>query len=175
LKKSAIGGVFLARLGTESALLFEAATQLTAVIIVLGLRVKVASATKLGITSAVPKLLEGFRYIKGEPRILGLFLMATIPSVMVMPFIHGLMPVYAAEILSAGPASLGLLFSAIGAGATLGTLALATLGDGHHKGLLLAGCIMLMVCGMVLFSRNASLALAGQSHLNWGYVVRPKA
>ena len=72
--------------------------------------------------------------MQGEPVVLGLMLFSAIPSVLIMPFAHGLMPVYAGEVFDVGPGTLGLLMSAVGAGSLIGTLVLASIGELKQRG-----------------------------------------
>ena len=59
-----------------------------------------------------------------------------------------------------GPTGLGLLLTAVGAGATVGTFTLASLGDFRRKGLMVLVSIVLAGVAMVLFSQSPSYGLA---------------
>ena len=83
-----------------------------------------------------------------------------IPSVLVSPFLHGLIPVYAAEVYEVGPATLGLLMSSVGAGFLTGTLVLASLGDVQRKGLMIMGCIALICVSMVALALSPTINMA---------------
>ncbi|MBI4297441.1 MAG: MFS transporter [Chloroflexi bacterium] len=77
-----------------------------------------------------------------------------------MPFVQGLMPVYAEEVFGVGPTGLGLLLSSLGVGSTIGTFVLASLGDYHRKGLLMLASLVAMGLATVAFSLNPSYRLA---------------
>lgn len=149
----ALGGVLLALVGAGAALALMAAMQASACALVLGMRIEPSVRPRLRLTAAFSELLEGARYVRGDTVILGLFLLGTIPSLLVMPFVHGLMPVYAAEVFGVGPRGLGLLLSSIGAGATIGTVVLASFTNIGRQGRLILICVVVMGLSMVLFAK----------------------
>ena len=100
-------------------------------------------------------LLEGIRYVLNTPLLLGLFALNAMPAMLIMPSVNGLMPVYAAEVFEVDARGLGLLVSAFGAGSTLGTFALASLGDIKAKGIALICGIIITAVTTLIFSVNA--------------------
>ena len=111
-------------------------------------------------TKALTLFAESARYVKNEPVVLVLILLGGIPFLLVFPFIHGLMPVYASEVFGMGPAGLGLMMSAIGVGAVVGTIILASMGNVRNKGRVLLLALTLQIAAMVLFSRSPTVAPA---------------
>ncbi|HIG42979.1 MAG: MFS transporter [bacterium] len=84
-------------------------------------------------SSPLDDLKEGFRYMGEEKIILGLLIMGFVP------FTFGfsasfLLPAFNQDIINGGPDDLGLLMTAMGAGALCGSLILAKLGDFNGKG-----------------------------------------
>jgi predicted MFS family arabinose efflux permease len=77
-----------------------------------------------------------------------------------MPFITGLMPVFAKDELGVGPTGLGILLTALGAGGLVGPVLLASLGNMGRKGLLLLGAGLLSSLALMAFSRTPSLGVA---------------
>ena len=71
-------------------------------------------------------LKSGVTYVVNQKTIIGLTFMTVNMVILVMPFVHGLMPVYAAEVFEVGPQGLGLLLSAAGLGSLIGTVILAS-------------------------------------------------
>jgi MFS family permease len=149
----ALGGVLLALVGAGPSILFMVGLQVAAFTMVLGLRLEHSVRPKLRLTAAFSELLEGARYVKNNRTLLGLFLLGFIPSVLVTPFVHGLMPVFAAEVFDVGPKGLGLLLSAIGAGATIGTVVLASLGEVKRKGRTIITAVAVMGLAMAVFTQ----------------------
>ncbi len=156
----ALGGALLELIGPAPALLLEAALQLTACGLALTLRIEGLIRRSFHLASTFSELLKSLVYVRGEPLLVGLLVLAVLPSVLIMPFVHGLMPVYAAEVFHTGPAGLGILLSAIGAGATLGTFLLASLGDIRYKGRLLFISSALGMAMAALFSHDRVFGLA---------------
>ena len=160
LAAPALGGLLLSVAGPGTPMVLVATLPLVAIVMVLRIQLKAEIKPRLRLASAFSELLEGARYVKSEPVILGLFLLAIIPSVLVMPFVYGLMPVYAAEVFAVGPAGLGLLLSAIGVGSTTGTLALASFARFRYHGRLVIISIVLMALAMLAFSQSPGFGSA---------------
>ena len=150
-----VGGVLIAVAGAGPALLVEAALQIGAVCAALTLRVVTIPKPRMNLASVRDGLLEGVRYVLNTPLLLGLFALNAMPAMLIMPSVNGLMPVYAAEVFEVDARGLGLLVSAFGAGSTLGTFALASLGDIKAKGIALLLGIIVTASTTMLFSVNA--------------------
>ncbi|MFC1993803.1 MFS transporter [Chloroflexota bacterium] len=88
------------------------------------------------------EILEGFTYVRHSPVLLSLLALAFIPIVFGMPY-QMLMPAFAVDVLDVGASGLGFLMAAIGVGALLGSLSIASLGNFRHKGILLYGALIL--------------------------------
>ena len=155
LATPAIGGVLIAFAGAGPALLVEAALQIGAVFAALSLRVVTIPKPRMSLASVRDGLLEGIRYVRNSPILLGLFALNAMPAMLIMPSVNGLMPVYAAEVFEVDARGLGLLVSAFGAGSTLGTFALASFGDIKAKGIALMCGISVTAVTTLLFSLNA--------------------
>lgn len=107
--------------------------------------------------SALTHIVEGFRFVGGTPPIRALLLLLGLISLTSMPYAT-LMPVFADQILHGGPAALGVLMGASGAGALAGALVLAA-----RQGLKgLGRWIALAAVGF-----GVSLILFSQSRLYW--------
>ena len=83
-------------------------------------------------------IADGMRYIWDNPPVLGLILLSIVPFLFGMP-INTLLPAYNEDILSGGADDLGLLMSAMGIGAIVGSLMMATMGELRGKGRWLIG------------------------------------
>ena len=154
LAAPAVGGVLIAGAGVGYALALEVALQLCAAAAVIPLKVAAANRSALRFGDVFRDLAEGARYVLGMPILLMLFALAALPAVLVMPSIQGLMPVYAAEVFGVDARGLGLLLSAVGAGSTLGTFALASVGDIRAKGKALLISVAAVALATLAFSVN---------------------
>ena len=148
----AVGGLLLGLIGVGLTLMLEGALQILAIAMALKMRLRGTPRSRMRLGSALSELALGARYVVSEPVLLGLFILATLPSVLIMPFAHGLMPIYAAEVFGVGPSGLGLLLSAIGLGSTAGTFVLASWSGLGHKGRLVFASIALMAIAMLALS-----------------------
>ncbi len=158
----AIGGALLAFAGAGVSLLLEGALVACAGALAFGLTPPASSAiqSKLNPKVALSEILEGARYIRERSLVMGLLLLGFLPAVLVSPFLHGLIPVYAAEVYEVGPATLGLLMSSVGAGFLAGTLIIASMGDMQRKGLMIIACIAIICVSMLALALNPTITLA---------------
>ncbi|MSQ15116.1 MAG: MFS transporter [Dehalococcoidia bacterium] len=145
-------GILIASVGPGLTFLLTSLAYLAILALVAQIRVP-AAARDSTLTSPIQDLTEGFRYIGRNRLILHLILLALIPMTFAMP-IQTLLPVFARDILEMGPKGYGLLVSFAGAGALIGTLAVASLGGYQRKGLLLMSSALAMGVALVLFSRS---------------------
>ena len=155
-----IAGLLLVVLGAGPALIFEAGLQAVAVLAALAMRVTSTERRGGGVASALRDVREGALYAWRAPLVRNLFIVGMVPALLIMPFVHGLMPVYAAEVFEVEAGGLGLLMASIGAGATIGALTMASVGEIRHKGRVLLLSMSIMAATMLIFSRNTHYALA---------------
>ena len=73
---------------------------------------------------ALESLTEGLVYVRRDPTLLGTILLATIGTVLIMPYIN-LMPVFVRDELGLGSTGLGVLMTGIGLGSVMGALTVA--------------------------------------------------
>jgi MFS family permease len=102
-------------------------------------------------------LVEGLSYVRNRPRVSSLLLLAAVNSLFGAPYFT-LVPIYARDIFHLGETGLALMMGTAGAGAFLGALLVAYLGDFRRKGwFVLGGATMFGVCimGFALSSRLA--------------------
>jgi MFS family permease len=107
--------------------------------------------------SALHEIKEGFRFVMGEQAVRSLLVLLGVVSLFGMSY-SVLMPVFADEILKAGPKGLGLLMGSAGIGALCGAVSLAL--KRELKGL--GRWIMLGATGF-----GVALIVFGQSRLTW--------
>lgn len=78
------------------------------------------------------RITGGVRYIQARPLLMTLFAMGFIPILLGMPY-QTLLPAFAGNVLDVGSAGLGLMYTASGAGALIGSLVVAYLADSPRK------------------------------------------
>jgi MFS family permease len=104
-------------------------------------------------------LKEGASYVWRNPTLRSMLLLALVPMVIGLPY-TALMPIFAKDVLDSGAGGYGLLMSAVGVGAVLGTLTLATLGNVRHKGFVVLGAIFILGATLIAFSLSRSFELS---------------
>lgn len=75
---------------------------------------------------------EGLGYVVQNPPVFGLIVLSIIPFLFGMP-LNTLLPAFNEEIMGGGPDDLGFLVSAMGLGAIVGSLMMATMGSLRNK------------------------------------------
>jgi MFS family permease len=154
-----IGGVLYALRGTPVAVYVTAGAAMAASVgLMLGIRVRGVQQLSRG--RDWKTVLAGFEYVWRNKLILGtttLDLFAVLLGGAV-----ALLPVFAREILRAGPAALGLLRAAPGVGAALMALLMAYVPLRRHAGVKMLCCVACFGTATVVFglSRNLYLSLA---------------
>ena len=156
----ALAGVLIAVIGGGHTLALGVALFLGASLTALTLDLGKAERQRTAAMPRFAELADAARYLKGEPSVLALMVLRVIPAVLVAPFVAGLMPVYASEVFGTGSAGLGLLISALGVGALVGTLTLATKGEIRLKGRALFLGLVIAVGAMIAFSLVRTMVLA---------------
>ena len=104
-------------------------------------------------------MMGGFEYVKGNPTVLALLLLALIPMMVSMPYMMAFMPVFADAVYGIGPEGMGMLYTFAGIGSLAGTFTVASLGRSKRKGLLLLLSGVAMGIMLILFGWSRQLWL----------------
>ncbi len=132
----AVAGVLIWLLGTSSPFFLAAVGNIVFVLVVM--RLTVAKIDQPVRKKAFGDLIEGVRYIKGNPIFRFLIGMTFFNSFFGMAYVT-MMPVFADDILGVGSGGQGLMMSSGGVGALLTTIYLAAKGNFKNRGILLVG------------------------------------
>ena len=111
--------------------------------------------------SAAQDMRDGLQYVIKHPPVFGLIVLSIIPFLFGMP-LNTLLPAFNEEVLGGGADDLGLLVSAMGTGAIVGSLMLASMGSLRRKGVWL-----ILTC----LGWGALTALFGFSDIYWFVVL----
>ena len=103
-------------------------------------------------------LLAGFAYIRGRPVLLGALLLDLFA--VLLGGVTALLPIYARDILQAGPLGLGLLRSAPALGALMISVVLARQSLDRNVGRILFASVAAYGLSIVIFALSSSLALS---------------
>jgi predicted MFS family arabinose efflux permease len=86
--------------------------------------------------SQIAQIRQGLGYIRHNQVVLTLLSMVAVANIFAFGY-SALMPAFAQDVLNSGPEGLGLLSAAVGVGALIGALTVASLAQFQHKGMLL--------------------------------------
>ena len=137
----AITGFLIALMGPGASIMLACAFVLAGIKLTLHVRVAERERQPIRPKTVVTDLREAGRYVKGSQIVLAMMVLTTAMLTFVSTVNMGLMPVFASDVFEAGPQVLGLLVAALGAGMTIGTIGIATVGDSRRRGriVLIAG------------------------------------
>ena len=104
-------------------------------------------------------LVEGVRYVRNRPRVSSLLILSAVSSFFGAPY-FSMVPLYARDIFHLGETGLAMMMGMAGAGAFLGALLVAYLGDFRRKGWLVLGGATLFGLGITGFALSSRLTLS---------------
>lgn len=168
----AVAGLLLTAVTPAVCFYLNAISYLPVIAALCAMRVERAAAMATQ-SSALEELREGIRYAIGFPPIRAVLLLVALVALLGMPYAV-LMPIFAAEVLHGGAHTLGLLMTAPGVGALVGTVYLASrktiVGAGVR---VVSGAIIfgagLMACGL---ARGMTFALIALAFVGMGMIVQ---
>jgi MFS family permease len=103
-------------------------------------------------------VLAGFDFIRTRPRLLGIITLDLI--VVLFAGVAALFPIYARDILAAGPETLGLLRSSPAIGALVTTVVLSHFPIERHVGAVMFGVVGIFGVATIVFALSTSLPLS---------------
>jgi len=153
-----IGGVLIAGFGEGWCFMVDAVSYLAVIASLLAMHLAGESraAAKANI---LDELRTGVAYVFGFPPVWSLLLLIAVTGTMGMPYMT-LMPVIASNVLHGGPHTLGILMTASGVGALIGTLYLASRHTVLGLGRVIIIATISLSLGLMAFSLSHSLALS---------------
>ncbi len=153
----AIGGGLIATVGVAGAFYFNAASFLA---VLYGLsRMRFGERRVRRRTSVLSDLAGGVRYLRGQPPLRTLVLLALLPMIFGMPY-QTMLAVFARDVLKVGGGGLGLLTAATGIGAVVGALSVASLRGGARRGRLMLAGLVVFGIALVVFAVSPWLWLS---------------
>ncbi len=150
----AIGGVIIGTRFGEGPGFFAASVGFVAMAFV-AYSLVVPEIKRASGNSMAHELIQGVRYVWTHPIFLFLIGMTFFNSIFGMSY-NILLPVFARDIFDVGSSGLGLLGSAAGCGAIIGTIFTASLGNFKHKGRLVFGGAISFGLLLILFAVTSS-------------------
>lgn len=154
----AIAGFLIASVGIAACFYANAVSYLAVIAALLVMRLPEFRRPPQ-VTSTLDGLAEGFGFLRRERRASALIGLIAAISILAFPYAM-LLPVFARDVLHAGPRGLGWLLSATGAGAMAGGIAVAAWGNRIPRGRLLVVASLAFTLLLAAFSLSRSLPLS---------------
>lgn len=115
-------------------------------------------------------LIEGLRYVWQRPRVFMLIMISGMTSLFGAPYLS-MIPVYAKDVFHMDESGNSLLMGVSGAGAFVGALVLAYLGNFKHKGWsVLSGAFFFALC-LIGFARSTNLIISLTFIFGMGFAI----
>jgi len=168
----AIGGVVLAHLGAVWCFALNGLSFLAVLVALWRMRLPQVALAPQNEPFAT-QIVTGLRYIWGSTPIRTIIALVGVSSLFGLSYAT-LMPAYVVDVLHVGEAGLGSLSAAVGVGALIGSLAVASLGSFRRKGLLLAAGSLIFPLALLFFAqtRYLPLSLACLALVGFGFVMQ---
>ena len=160
----AVGGILIAFVGVGPLFFIQSSLILVASAVLCFIKTEKNTAKRESFSDSIktiyPDLKFGLKFAIGQPVIVGLTFTTFLMMILIMPFVQGLMPVYAAQVFNSGPERLGLLLSAAGIGSFVATVFIASLKQIERPGKIIFLILGLIVISMISMSQNSNYYIA---------------
>lgn len=153
-----IGGIIIAAVGEGWCFMIDAISYVAVILSLLAMRLP-ARAQHVERAHVLAELRSGVGYVFGFAPVRELLLNVALVGTLGMPYAV-LMPVFAAKVLHGGANTQGLLMTAAGVGALLGTVYLASRHTVVGLGKVIIAATMLLSAGLIVFSFSHTLWLS---------------
>jgi MFS family permease len=155
----AIAGFVIAAVGEGVCFVLNALSYLAVLAALSAMRLPPQAPAKLP-QHVLRELIEGFRYAFGFLPIREILMLLALVNMAAMPLTTVFLPVFATDVLQGGPDTLGLLTAAMGLGALLGALSLASRKSVLGLGRQIAWASTLFGLSLIAFSLSRILWLS---------------
>jgi MFS family permease len=167
----AIGGYLILWFGPAGNFFVQAGAYALVTVTILKLRLP-RERPDPGNSRASGHFREGWAYIASDRTTRTFLLLNWVTPLLIIPIFNALPPIYAKDVFSGGPDTLGALLSAIGVGGIIGGFAAASLGRLERRGVLQVTSLLFLSLSLIAFAGStqlwmalACLALAGFSEM----------
>jgi MFS family permease len=154
----ALGGVVLAAVGAAWCFGLNGLS-FVAVIVALSLMRLPVAQSEVRTAPLLEQTMIGLRYVWNNPLIRAMILVVAVSSLFGSSYAV-LLPAFAADVLKVGKIGLGALNVAVGVGALVGSLIVASLGQYRHKAWLMTAGSLLLPVALLLMASSRSLPMS---------------
>jgi hypothetical protein len=149
----AIGGISVGLIGVAATYVIDAMSFVAVILALLLMRTKMV--TPVLAVRGVEAIREGLRFIVATPVIWGIMLLDFLATLVGSSV--GLAPVFAKDVLDAGPQGLGLLLSAPAAGSVIGAVIVSLMPQVERPGRMMVAAVIAYGVCLGLFGMSGSL------------------
>ena len=154
-----LGGVLIGVIGIAGCLLVNAISFFAIIVTLVVMEIPAGSAKVNDETPFWQEVSQGYRFLRSDRRLLSLILLTYGIALVGTPYSRFL-PVFATDVLHAGPTTFGLLLAAPGVGAVLAGLGIASLGRLRRRLHFVATAVLAFSVSLMLFSFSRSIYLS---------------
>ena len=154
-----LGGVLIGVIGIAGCLLVNAVSFLAIIVTLVVMEIPPGKAKVDEDTRFWQEVSEGYRFLRGERRLLSVILLTYSIALVGTPYSRFL-PVFATDVLHAGPTTFGLLLAAPGMGAVFAGVGIASLGRLRRRLHFVASAVLAFSISLMLFSFSRSVYLS---------------
>jgi MFS family permease len=167
-----IAGITLAFVGAAWCFFLNGVSFIAVIVGLWLMQVPPTIAARKG-ASQLAQIRQGLGFIRHNQAVLTLLGMVAVANIFAFGY-SALMPAFAQDVLNSGPTGLGLLSAAVGVGALIGALTVASLDQFQHKGMLLTLGNLFFPAMVLLFatSRNFPLSMLFLVGVGLGFMVQ---
>jgi MFS family permease len=154
-----LGGVLITLIGVAGCLFVNALSFLAIIVTLVMMKFPVLTASTGEQGSFWYDVREGYEFLRGHQRLFALILLTYAVALVGSPYTRFL-PIFATDVLHAGPSTFGLLLAAPAVGAVLAGLGIASLGRVRRRMHFVAVSVYAFSFLLVLFSFSRTLPLS---------------
>jgi len=154
-----LGGVLIGVIGVAGCLLVNAVSFFAIIVTLVMMKIPPGKAKIDEATPFWQEVSEGYRFLRSERRLLSVILLTYAIAMVGAPYSRFL-PVFATDVLHAGPTTFGLLLAAPGTGAVFAGLGIASLGRVRRRLHFVTTAVLAFSISLILFSFSRSLYLS---------------
>jgi MFS family permease len=154
-----LGGVLISIVGVAGCLLVNAVSFLAIIVTLVIMELPVMASRGEEPVSFWSDVAAGYQFVRGEQRLFALILLTYGVALVGSPYSRFL-PVFATDVLHAGPSTFGLLLAAPGLGAVIAGLGIASLGRVRRRMHFVVVSVYAFSLSLILFSFSRSLPLS---------------
>ena len=154
-----LGGILISVIGVAGCLFVNAVSFLAIIVTLLVMAFPAVRSKTADEAPFWEEVREGYRFLRGQRRLFAIILLTYGVALVGTPYSRFL-PVFATDVLHAGPSTFGLLLAAPGIGAVIAGLGIASLGRLRRRLHFVAMSVYAFSLFLVLFSFCRSLPLS---------------